>query len=412
MFKVLNKKKAPAVSKFAVLGGTSRQSQPNTITLSREWRNIEVLSEIAKGDYSRAHEFTGFGGLHKALQNEDVQGALMDLLSAEEWESLRKSTSTAYYTSPEIIKYCWQIVEQLGFAGGDILEPACGIGSFFEYMPESMRQRSAITGIELEKVTAHIASSLYQDVTIINNGFQHHKGEYDLLIGNPPYASFSVNDRYFPELNDFRIHHAFLARSIKLLREGGLCVMVVPSYCLDNSTSHARALISEEADLLYAYRLPDSIWADTKITTDIVVFQKTSNPAKDWQGISAIELDCGYTDNLSDYYIKHPEHLLGKLEKYEVWLSKEQRKRRGLSVSGSMTEVMAKLPSLIDDIEPVCSGQGAIEGCVIDFKQKVVHDGDESEKADTGDYGVLSARLDAVVQELAEITRLLQQQAA
>ena len=263
MFKVLSKKKSAAKSKFAALGGTTTN---DNIKLSREWRNIEILAEITKGDYSNAHEFSGFGGLYKQLQNEDVQSALMEILTAQEWESLRKSTSTAYYTPPQIIKYCWQIAEKLGFNGGDILEPTCGIGSFFEHMPDTIREQSSITGIELEKVTAHIATALYDDIEVINGGFQQHQGEYDLIIGNPPYATFSVNDRYFPELNDLKIHHAFLARSIKLLREGGLCIMVVPSYCLDSSTSHARDIISKDADLLYSFRMPDSIWTDAKIS--------------------------------------------------------------------------------------------------------------------------------------------------
>ncbi len=88
---------------------------------------------------------------YKELQNQDVQKALAEIISMEEWESLRKSTSTAYYTPVPIIRYCWQIVEQLGFTSGDILEPTCGVGSFFEYMPEAIRKRSNITGIELEK---------------------------------------------------------------------------------------------------------------------------------------------------------------------------------------------------------------------------------------------------------------------
>jgi type I restriction-modification system DNA methylase subunit len=72
---------------------------------------------------------------YKELQNQDVQKALAEILSVEEWESLRKSASTAYYTPEPIIRYCWQMVEQLGFTSGDILEPTCGVGAFVR--PES-----------------------------------------------------------------------------------------------------------------------------------------------------------------------------------------------------------------------------------------------------------------------------------
>ena len=403
MFKVLNKKsKAPSTKLH------TKKSKMDNLRLSREWRNIEILSEIARGDYSNAQQFSGFGGLYKELQNQDVQEALMDIVTADQWESLRKSTSTAYYTPPDVIRYCWQIAQKLGFSGGDILEPTCGIGAFFDHMPDTIREQSSITGIELEKVSAHIATALHDDIEVVNGGFQHHQGEYDLVIGNPPYATFGVNDRYFPELNDLKIHHAFLARSIKLLHDGGLCIMIVPSYCLDSSTNHARDIISQEADLLYSYRLPDGIWTDAKVSTDLVVFHKTQNPQGNWQGITQVELDCGYRDYISDYYIEHPEHLLGSVDKYEAWLSKEQRKRQGLTISGSIGDVRAKLPKLIDGIEPIYTEhQRADKGRVIDFKHKDRQRCQISKKADTLNYEKVIARLDGIGEELARIRDML-----
>jgi type I restriction-modification system DNA methylase subunit len=270
MFKIINKK-TENKSGFAV-ANNSKSLSKNNIKLSREWRNIEILAEVVKGDYSNAKAYSGFGGMYNQLQDKEVQKALSELLSVDEWESLRKSTSTAYYTPKKVIEYCWQVVEQLGFKSGDILEPCCGIGSFFESMPENIRKNSTITGIELEQVSAHIASALYDDIEVINDGYQNHKGHYDLIITNPPYATFTVKDRYYSELNELKIHHAFLARSMLLLRDGGLCVMVVPCYCLDSATNHARDIIAKDAELICAYRLPDSLFSDAKVTTDIVVF--------------------------------------------------------------------------------------------------------------------------------------------
>ncbi|WP_203368896.1 N-6 DNA methylase, partial [Cysteiniphilum marinum] len=320
---------------------------------------------------SNAKNYSGYGGLYKELQKQDVQKALAEILSVEEWESLRKSASTAYYTPEPIIRYCWQIVEQLGFSSGEILEPTCGVGAFFEYMPEAIRNNSNITGIELEKVSAHIASALYDDIEIINDGYQNHKAEYDLIIGNPPYATFSVNDRHFNDLSELKIHHAFLARSMRLLRDGGLCVMVVPCYCLDSSSSHARDIIAKEAELVCSYRLPDSLFSDAKVTVDIVVFQKKVKPKNQYLGLTQIELSCGYKDVISDYYIEHQDHILGELEKYEMYLTKEKRTRQGLKVTGSMEEVEKRLPELIAQLEPVYQSNSAVKGVsggVVKFK--------------------------------------------
>ena len=360
MFKILNKN-TNSKGNFAV-ANSSKSLAKNNIKLSREWQNIEILAEIAKGDYSNAKSYSGFGGLYKELQKEETQKALAEILSVEEWESLRKSASTAYYTPEPIIRYCWQIVEQLGFTSGDILEPTCGVGSFFEYMPESIRKSSNITGIELEKVSAHIASALYDDIDIINDSYQSHKAEYDLIIGNPPYATFGVNDRHFSDLNELKIHHAFLARSMRLLRDNGLCVMVVPCYCLDSSTNHARDIIGKEAELVCSYRLPDSLFSDAKVTVDIVVFQKKAKPNNQHLGLTQIELSCGYKDVISDYYIEHQDHILGELEKYEMYLNKEKRTRQGLKVVGSIEEVEKRLPELIAKLEPVYQSKSAVNG--------------------------------------------------
>ncbi|WP_203249764.1 N-6 DNA methylase [Cysteiniphilum marinum] len=369
MFKILNKN-TNNKGNFAVANNSQSLAKSN-IKLSREWQNIEILAEIAKGDYSNAKNYSGYGGLYKELQKQDVQKALAEILSVEEWESLRKSASTAYYTPEPIIRYCWQIVEQLGFTSGDILEPSCGVGSFFDYMPEAIRENSNITGIELEKVSAHIASALYDDIEIINDGYQNHKAEYDLIIGNPPYATFSVNDRHFNDLSELKIHHAFLARSMRLLRDGGLCVMVVPCYCLDSSSSHARDIIAKEAELVCSYRLPDSLFSDAKVTVDIVVFQKKVKPKNQYLGLTQIELSCGYKDVISDYYIEHQDHILGELEKYEMYLTKEKRTRQGLKVTGSMEEVEKRLPELIAQLEPVYQSNSAVKGVsggVVKFK--------------------------------------------
>jgi type I restriction-modification system DNA methylase subunit len=351
MFKIINKK-SENKSGFAV-ANSSKSLSKNNVKLSREWRNIEILAEVVKGDYSNAKAYSGFGGLYNQLQDKEVQKSLSELLSVDEWESLRKSTSTAYYTPKKVIEYCWQIVEQLGFKSGDILEPCCGIGSFFESMPESIRKNSTIIGIELEQVSAHIASALYDDIEVINDGYQNHKGEYDLIITNPPYATFTVKDRYYSELNELKIHHAFLARSMRLLRDGGLCVMVVPCYCLDSSSNHARDIIAKDAELICSYRLPDSLFSDAKVTTDLLVFQKKEKPNNQHLGLTQIELNCGYKDVISDYYIENESHILGELQKYEIWLPKEKRHRRGLKVTATIDEVSKRLPDLIAQLEPV-----------------------------------------------------------
>ena len=91
-------------------------------------------------------------------RKEQIQ--LSEILSDEEHRSARATTLNAHYTAPVVIQAMYQAAQRFGFQGGDILEPACGIGHFIGLMPEEMLRRSAITGIEIDPLTARIAKAL------------------------------------------------------------------------------------------------------------------------------------------------------------------------------------------------------------------------------------------------------------
>ena len=98
--------------------------------------------------------------------------ALAKLLSKDEMEFARASTLNAHYTAPEVIRAMYAGLERLGFEGGRILEPACGLGHFFGLMPEKLRRNSSITGIELDSLTARISQKLYPDADIRHSPFE------------------------------------------------------------------------------------------------------------------------------------------------------------------------------------------------------------------------------------------------
>ena len=109
MFSVVNHQNTMVASKEA-----TKAQRP----ASREWKNIEILREIKQGNFNNAKAFSGFGGLASALRNTEVQQALAKILNETELNSLYKSVSSAYFTPANILKYCWQLITQLGFQGG------------------------------------------------------------------------------------------------------------------------------------------------------------------------------------------------------------------------------------------------------------------------------------------------------
>jgi cyclopropane fatty-acyl-phospholipid synthase-like methyltransferase len=64
---------------------------------------------------------------------------LKHLLTPEEYESARKTVTTAYYTSPLVMRAMHAALQRLGVpADATVLEPGCGIGNFMTCAPEAM----------------------------------------------------------------------------------------------------------------------------------------------------------------------------------------------------------------------------------------------------------------------------------
>ena len=108
--------------------------------------------------------YVGWGSLPQAF-DENNRGwsaeyaELKSLLTDDEYRSAMGTTLNAHYTSPVVINAIYEGLQNLGFKGGTVLEPAMGVGNFFGAMPEDMRQ-SNLFGVELDSVSGRIAKQL------------------------------------------------------------------------------------------------------------------------------------------------------------------------------------------------------------------------------------------------------------
>jgi len=123
-----------------------------------------------------------------------ARAELATLLAPAELAAAARNTLNAHYTDADLVQAIWAGVQQLGFAGGRVLEPGCGSGNFIAFAPGSAR----VTGVELEPVTAQIAAALYPDAEIRNESFADTRcpeGSFDLAIGNVPFGDIRLTDR-------------------------------------------------------------------------------------------------------------------------------------------------------------------------------------------------------------------------
>jgi hypothetical protein len=204
---------------------------------------------------------------------------LSQLLTQTEIQSAKSATATAYQTSFEVIRAMWDILGDIGFTGGAIVEPACNTLSFMGCQPTLIRERSQWVGIEIDPIFAQIARLLYPEALIYAQGFETvslSDNSFDLAIGNVPFGNYKLYDPRYAHLN-LSIHNYFLAKCADLVRENGLIALITSCFTLDGSNTSFRRYLASKLELVTAIRLPDIAFkkfANTEVVADILIFRK------------------------------------------------------------------------------------------------------------------------------------------
>ena len=289
---------------------------------------IQLLKQLEENDRLANQEeqmilskYVGWGGLPAVFDEKNPSwtqehAALKVSLTTEEYKSARASTTTAFYTPPEIIKEIYQALEQFGFRGGNLLEPSLGIGRFFSQTPDSIAKQTKLYGVELDCISGQIAKQLYQKAKIQICGFEQAElrdNFFDAAIGNIPFGDFKVFDKRYQKYN-FHIHDYFFAKTIDKVRPGGIIAFITSKGTLDKANPTIRRYFAERVDLIGAIRLPDTAFkvANTEVTSDIIFFQKRERlQVKEQSWVFT-----GLTEDkipINQYYLEHPEQMLGTM---------------------------------------------------------------------------------------------------
>lgn len=122
-------------------------------------------------------KYVGWGGIPQAFDKDNPSWEkeytqLKELLADSEYSSARASVLDAFFTSPKIIDGIYEALGNFGFEGGNVLEPAMGVGNFFGRMPEEMKTDSKLYGMEIDSISGRIAKQLYPDADIAIKGFE------------------------------------------------------------------------------------------------------------------------------------------------------------------------------------------------------------------------------------------------
>ena len=270
-------------------------------------------------------KYVGWGAISQAFDpNNDKWTAeyaeLKNLLTPQEYAQARSTVNDAFYTSSTVIDGIYEALGNFGFEGGNVLEPAMGIGNFFGRMPEEMQAHSQLYGVEIDSLSGRIAQALYPDADIAIQGFEKNRfqnGSFDVAVGNVPFGELGFRDTVH---DTTKLHDYFFAEALSKLKDGGIMAFVTSAGTLDKRDESYRQMLADKADFIGAIRLPggkNGAFKDnagTEVTTDIIFLQKREGKSVSEMSDIPDWVHIGETADglpINKYFEQHPDMVLG-----------------------------------------------------------------------------------------------------
>jgi len=158
-------------------------------------------------------------------------------------------------TPPEVVRFMVSLAEAP--RGGRVLEPACARGPFLRAFREAHGSSHRFVGVEIDGSALDLPS--WAEAVVADFLLWEPGEAFDLVLGNPPYGIVGEAGKYpihvLKEVKPlykkafstwrgkYNLYGAFVEKSIRLLKPGGILVFVVP----------ATWLVLEDFSLLRAF---------------------------------------------------------------------------------------------------------------------------------------------------------------
>lgn len=341
------------------LGGAKQRFKNNIEAIKLVNRLINTQKEATADEKKVLAKYVGWGGLAQVFDEHNTAWQreykeLKDVLSVEEYAAAKGSVLNAHYTSKTVIDGIYKVLTRFGVKGNNrILEPAMGTGNFFGFMPQEIADGAKLYGVELDRVTGKIATKLYPQAKIQIKGFEEtafQDNSFDLMVTNVPFGGYTVFDPDYNKYN-FYIHDYFIAKGIDKIKPNGLMAVITSKGTMDKQNPSIRKYIADRAELVGAVRLPNTAFkqtANTEVVTDILFFRKREERInagfENTEWLSTGKTEEGY--EINNYYIAHPEMVLGMLAKETGLYGAEDItvKSDGRDLSEAINTAISRLP--------------------------------------------------------------------
>ena len=201
-----------------------------------------------------------------------------------------KKGNGIYFTSQELIGRMIKMLGRRRFKR--ILEPCYGSGEFIRALGKKYK-KSKIEGIEMNDTMTELCEGdegiNKENVDLIRGDYlkTEFEGDYDLIIGNPPFYVMrrgDVEKEYLKYIEGRpNIFVLFILKSLKLLKKGGILSFILPSSfknCL--YYDKLRDLIDKTCEIIEIVDCEGAKWLETTQETMILCVKKKVGKNGEW----------------------------------------------------------------------------------------------------------------------------------
>lgn len=209
--------------------------------------------------------YTGNGGLH-GLNFSDYG-------SFHEYTEAKKGMEVGQFFTPHLLSKF--LIGCLRPSKDDLIaDLTCGMGNFFNWLPNHKN----VYGNELDIKAFKVAKHLYSDVNMSHDDIRNYELNIkcDIVLGNPPFnLKWSYNnEEYLSQLY-------YCLKSYELLKPSGILALIVPVSFLSDDFADGGMIktINDMFNFIYQSELPSNSFENVGVNnfrTKIVFFQKKS----------------------------------------------------------------------------------------------------------------------------------------
>ena len=220
---------------------------------------------------------------------------------------LDDNTKYALFLTPQwVVDFMVGLVDWNRYAGHDevkILEPGCGYAQFLKRIAisyPSLASKSKFYGVELNPKLFRIlqSESLPVNFLLFNADYLLWQPglQFDLIIGNPPYGIPANSPHYkikvSPEIKNqykrqsktwygkYNLYGLFIEKSIKLLKNGGFLVFIVPAtFMVLDDFKKLRKFLADNGQTQIIYLGSEVFKPAANVSVVILKYEKTPQKA-------------------------------------------------------------------------------------------------------------------------------------